>query len=138
MVKKKKRGGNWKSKVSFSLTAVNQRETHPRENDVPFRRASKGYGNLDSRRNRSRPFDISPVSSPSDKIGHGISRGDVSSTVTGKTSSLLKNFLSSFLSSFLSLSLSFSPFVSPLVQFREGRDERVTAEEEFPWPRYRV
>lgn len=35
---------------------------------------------------------------PLDKIGHGISRGDVSSTVTGKTSSLLKNFLPFFLS----------------------------------------
>lgn len=50
---------------------------------------------------------------PLDKIGHGISRGDVSSTVTGKTSSLLKNFLPFFLSFVLS-------FASPLVWLEKG------------------
>lgn len=57
---------------------------------------------------------------PLDKIGHGISRGDVSSTVTGKTSSLLKNFLSSFLSFPLSSSSLF-PFLLPVGLVRGER-----------------
>lgn len=106
MVKKKKGIGRAKY---LSLTAVNQREHI----------LAKTMFHFDVRRKATaisipeKSFTtIRYIPFPLDKIGHGISRGDVSSTVTGKTSSLLKNFLSSFLSFPLSSSSSLT-FPSP-------------------------